>query len=270
MQELMDAFNDPLQQQQQQMSDSPLISSAVRRNTRQNMSIPASSEENFSPPGSLRRSKRASSVPASISVSQTTPVKTVTRSSTSFQYANVEKSPFTIKHVQRMLQSLPIDVAKLSGFFDRRTSRAPTLEFLKEIKRNSKTKEYNANKLLNIGSNFCIQRCIGEGAFASVYLVDIADTWEISDSTFAMKIQQPPVYWEFYIAQQIQQRIQPSMQAKFASFRSIYVFSDASFSLMEYLQQGSLLDVINAYKKKGSKNGRNVSNLLHNRNSQNR
>jgi len=33
----------------------------------------------------------------------------------------------------------------------------------------------------------------------------------------------------------------------------MHVYEDASFAIMEYIQQGSLLDVINAYKQKGQK-----------------
>jgi len=79
------------------------------------------------------------------------------------------------------------------------------------------------------------------------------DTWSWGENIFALKVQSPPCIWEYYIAYQLEQRIPLTLKPKFPKIYSQHVYQKASYLLMEYSDQGTLQDLINASKVNGRK-----------------
>ncbi|CEG74264.1 hypothetical protein RMATCC62417_09502 [Rhizopus microsporus] len=80
---------------------------------------------------------------------------------------------------------------------------------------------------------------LGEGGMAQVYLV------QHNQKFYALKVQQPPCPWEYYIHHQMRQRrisglcLLPIVQ--------YYYYNDTSFLLMPYVRHGTLLEAYNQY-----------------------
>jgi hypothetical protein len=83
---------------------------------------------------------------------------------------------------------------------------------IQQQKSGNKRKSLNSEKLLELERyTLEVDKCVGSGGFANVFLVHNIDTWDLSTPNFALKVQSPPCSWEFYICNQIQQRIPNSM-----------------------------------------------------------
>jgi hypothetical protein len=100
---------------------------------------------------------------------------------------------------------------------------------------------------------FTINGSLGEGAYAFVAAATSSDYQE----TIALKIQCPPCPWEFYVADQIQQRLNQSAYAKrFIAPTGMYLYDNASLLLMPSAVFGNsspatLQDLINFYRSQG-------------------
>lgn len=86
-----------------------------------------------------------------------------------------------------------------------------------------------------------IVKKLGEGGFASVYLVQ-----DLSQQRcfYALKIQQPPHPWEFFILSQLQP-LEDFILPVFACQH----YADATFLFMQHLPYGTLLDFFNRYRR---------------------
>ena len=104
---------------------------------------------------------------------------------------------------------------------------------------------------------FCVLRRLSEGSSASVFVVADVSPADVpcdrSSAFFALKVQRPPCPWEFYIGRQLSHRL-PTAIAKrstssfFGCVDSVYIFEDESCLLTQYGDQGTLNDVIYAFR----------------------
>ncbi|KAL9125218.1 MAG: hypothetical protein Q9217_005536, partial [Psora testacea] len=99
---------------------------------------------------------------------------------------------------------------------------------------------------------FTIRRELGQGAFAPVYLAEekSTDPDDESNCLVAIKCEHPPTPWEFHIMTLLHMRLPPSHRssASFLRPRSFHLFNDEAYLLEEYLDQGTLLDLVNTAK----------------------
>ncbi len=110
--------------------------------------------------------------------------------------------------------------------------------------------------------NYTIKRELGKGAFAPVYLAEVSevatdienpDDHEASPSQLlAIKCEDPPTPWEFYIMSTLHSRLSsspnPNRPATLPSLckpTALHLFHDEAYLLETYLDQGTLLDLIN-------------------------
>lgn len=101
------------------------------------------------------------------------------------------------------------------------------------------------NKILNLGGiKYHIKGCSGEGAFAQVFRAHIDGC---TDDTVALKIQRPACPWEFYMYRQLDERILTDERSSFGSAWKVHLYSDCSILVCDYLEHGTLQDVINSY-----------------------
>ena len=119
--------------------------------------------------------------------------------------------------------------------------------------------------LLNLDGaerQLAIRREIGSGAFAPVYLAEHAD--DESEESFdtacldgglrrrqeAIKMEHPPSPWEFYITRAVKRRLGVSRAAdSIIDAYEMHLFQDEGFLIEEYRDQGTLLNLINAFTR---------------------
>ena len=111
---------------------------------------------------------------------------------------------------------------------------------------------------------YTIKRELGKGAFAPVYLVEstpVEDDDEEENrppqmgkgkfgikrrSLEALKMEDPPTPWEFYIMRQAKRRLGVSRAAdSIVTAHEMHVFKDECFLVEEFRDQGTLLDLVN-------------------------
>jgi checkpoint serine/threonine-protein kinase len=129
---------------------------------------------------------------------------------------------------------------------------------------------------------YAIKRELGKGAFAPVYLVDSQDLDDADvdagvaqptsssnnnnnnhghnkrSSLEAIKTEDPPSAWEFYILRLLRQRLGPmsrTMQSIILA-HECHVFADECYLVLEYRHQGTLLDLVNSIKDENRKGGK--------------
>lgn len=99
--------------------------------------------------------------------------------------------------------------------------------------------------------SFTMKRELGKGAFAPVYLVEEEGASQLdTNKLLAMKCEHPPTSWEFYIMSLLQSRLPPPERASPSLLRprALHLFADEAYLLEDYLDQGTLLDLVNLAK----------------------
>ncbi|KFP09609.1 Mitotic checkpoint serine/threonine-protein kinase BUB1, partial [Egretta garzetta] len=99
-------------------------------------------------------------------------------------------------------------------------------------------------------SSFHVDCLVGEGAFAQVYQASILDASNPrNNQKVIFKVQKPANPWEFYIATQLVERLNPSVRHLYIHFYSAHFFQNGSILVGELYNYGTLLNAINIYKK---------------------
>ncbi|KFP78226.1 Mitotic checkpoint serine/threonine-protein kinase BUB1, partial [Apaloderma vittatum] len=105
-------------------------------------------------------------------------------------------------------------------------------------------------ELLLGSSSFHLDCLVGEGAFARVYQASILDASNPrNNQKVVFKVQKPANPWEFYIATQLVERLDPSIHHLYIHFYSAHFFQNGSILVGELHNYGTLLNAINIYKK---------------------
>uniref|UniRef100_A0A8C8AIU3 BUB1 mitotic checkpoint serine/threonine kinase n=1 Tax=Otus sunia TaxID=257818 RepID=A0A8C8AIU3_9STRI len=104
---------------------------------------------------------------------------------------------------------------------------------------------------LSLGSSsFHVDCLVGEGAFAQVYQASVLDASNPrNNQKVIFKVQKPANPWEFYIATQLVERLNPSIHHLYIHFYSAHFFQNGSILVGELYNYGTLLNAINIYKK---------------------
>ncbi|KAF6215051.1 hypothetical protein GE061_009800 [Apolygus lucorum] len=84
---------------------------------------------------------------------------------------------------------------------------------------------------------------LGKGAYARVVRASC------ENSNVALKIEKPACKWEYYIAKEIQRRVDTKTLSGFMDIKTAYIFSNGSILVTEWAKHGSLLNIINLYKQ---------------------
>lgn len=123
---------------------------------------------------------------------------------------------------------------------------------------------------------YVLKRELGAGAFAPVYLVENAASSSDDEdeqpimgkgafSSFtrksleALKMEDPPSAWEFYIMRQAKRRLGVSRAAEsIIDVYEMHLYSDECYLIEEFRDQGTLLDVINIARAEPSAAGPGV------------
>ncbi|AOA62485.1 Checkpoint serine/threonine-protein kinase [Komagataella phaffii CBS 7435] len=110
----------------------------------------------------------------------------------------------------------------------------------------------NKNTMFQFGEKmYCITKLLGEGGYATVFLAE-SDLGEL----VAIKVQNPVSLWEFYVFKTIENRLaslnpNDKLVKSFVLCQSFQVYQDETYLIMDYLNQDTLLEVINVYRSLG-------------------
>lgn len=96
---------------------------------------------------------------------------------------------------------------------------------------------------------YTIKRELGKGAFAPVYLATEEDATSSHEKLLAIKCEHPPTLWEFHIMSLFQTRLSTSRACtSLLKPHGLHLFADEAYLLETYLDQGTLLDLVNLAK----------------------
>ncbi|KAL6714595.1 protein kinase [Lecanora helva] len=167
-----------------------------------------------------------------------------------------------------ILDAIDPPLSSYPGYHDYRpltSNRAPEIrKYIKALSKPKSASDKTSNSLSmppslrfpkHPSKTYTIKRELGKGAFAPVYLASEEDA--ISDSPehlIAIKCEDPPTPWEFHIMTLLQSRLadhhHPSSSITSSLLRphSLHLYSDEAYLLETYLDQGTLLDLVNLAK----------------------
>ncbi|CAB4255288.1 similar to Saccharomyces cerevisiae YJL013C MAD3 Subunit of the spindle- assembly checkpoint complex, which delays anaphase onset in cells with defects in mitotic spindle assembly [Maudiozyma barnettii] len=92
------------------------------------------------------------------------------------------------------------------------------------------------------GDLYCIRSELGQGGYAIVYLAESS-----TGNLKALKIERPASVWEYYIMKQIETRLSGQQILKsIIHVDSLHYFLDESYLVLNYANQGTVLDLINS------------------------
>lgn len=106
----------------------------------------------------------------------------------------------------------------------------------------------------NPNQTYTIKRELGKGAFAPVYLAQTSSEDNTEDhlsSQIAIKCEEPPTPWEFYIMSTLHTRlcpVHPRAATSILEPYALHLFADEAYLLENYRDQGTLLDLVNSAK----------------------
>ncbi|KAK5663444.1 hypothetical protein OQA88_3873 [Cercophora sp. LCS_1] len=193
-----------------------------------------------------------------------------------------------------ILANMHPPLASYSGFYDHRAERhgagAEIRKYAKLVGKGSR--HSSTEKTLSLGSPvviefpdtetvYTLRKELGAGAFAPVYLVENSHPSPEDDDapcddenapvammgrgTFAaphnvrrereaLKMEQPPTPWEFYMMRLAHTRLGPQHRAvaSLSPALEMHLYQDEGFLLLPYFQHGTLLDVVNLFRAEPS------------------
>lgn len=164
-----------------------------------------------------------------------------------------------------ILESVKPPLMSFSGYHDYRPlniNKGPAMrKFIKALSKPRSGSDRTTASILtppllrfpsSLSKAYSIKRELGKGAFAPVYLAEEeGDNTEPNvNNLVAIKCEQPPTPWEFYVMSTLHMRLSPSHRASTSLLRSqaIHLFQDEAYLLESYLDQGTLLDLVNIAK----------------------
>ncbi|KAI9824883.1 MAG: hypothetical protein M1832_001488 [Thelocarpon impressellum] len=179
----------------------------------------------------------------------------------------------------QILENLQPPLASYDGYFDRKTQSygkgGEIRKFGKAVAKMSKNSGDRTSTNISTppvlhfeGADraYTVKRELGKGAFAPVYLVEgTSDETEAEDEEQAimgkgkfglsrqkleaLKMEDSPTPWEFYIMRQAKRRLGVSRAAdSIIHAYEMHLFADECYLVEEYHDQGTLLDLVNIAK----------------------
>ena len=131
--------------------------------------------------------------------------------------------------------------------------------FEKSLGRDGSGPNHTVSSLRMASGHFFMERKLGEGGYGKVFLaVDLMKDDDIETdldtvNQVAIKIETPASVWESYIIFRIQSHLSNTHQSKrFPQLISASIYSDVSFLVIDYYEQGSLLAALNVYRQQNT------------------
>jgi checkpoint serine/threonine-protein kinase len=186
-----------------------------------------------------------------------------------------------------IFQNLQPPLSKYDGYFDHaKETSGRRAEIEKYSNAVAKMKKSNSDKTVTMSipptlrldgadKTYSIKKCLGKGAFGAAYLVETIDNNSTEEQDTeqpsqmgkgqfglhprsrtleAIKMEDEPNAWEFYIIRTAHRRLGLSRAAdSIVHAYEMHLFRDESFLVEEYRDQGTLLGLINIHKEDAAK-----------------
>ncbi|XP_069707139.1 mitotic checkpoint serine/threonine-protein kinase BUB1 [Phaenicophaeus curvirostris] len=157
------------------------------------------------------------------------------RTALSVRPAVLVENPWDKELICKFLSELPKPLHTYANYFEWR-STLPSIRLKADLPLGS--------------TSFHVDCLVGEGAFAQVYQASFLDANNSKNNQKVIfKVQKPANPWEFYIATQLAERLNPSICHLYTHFYSAHFFQNGSILVGELHNYGTLLNTINIYKK---------------------
>ncbi|KAJ6788190.1 hypothetical protein PWT90_06053 [Aphanocladium album] len=187
---------------------------------------------------------------------------------------------------KEILANIQPPLSSYAGFYDRRqehSERSGAIrKFIKALssKPGKSSSERGASlppqvilDFANVDASYTLKRELGAGAFAPVYLVSNSNPEEpagdenavavMGKGAFAvskrarleaLKMEQPPSPWEFYMMRLSHSRLGPQhrVAASLSYAHELHLYRDEAFLFLPYHPNGTLLDVVNHFRSESS------------------
>ncbi|XP_046394781.1 uncharacterized protein LOC124162323 [Ischnura elegans] len=149
---------------------------------------------------------------------------------------NIALDPFEPNQIQHFLDELPVPVSSRIGYYC-------VQQKFPIIKTNS---DFHLRKEARDGGHLLnTLKVIGQGSYAKIYK-GYSTKWK---KMVALKVQKPACPWEFYISNEINSRVTDHlMKNSFMNVKEACIFNDGSVLISDYMEHGTLLDIINLFK----------------------
>ncbi|KAK4152422.1 Enolase, C-terminal TIM barrel domain-containing protein [Chaetomidium leptoderma] len=181
-----------------------------------------------------------------------------------------------------ILANIHPPLSSYDGFYDHRDERSEKgAEIRKFAKAAGKGSRNSTDKTGNLGSavvlefpdtksQYTIRKELGAGAFAPVYLVEnscdengpvammgrgaFASTHNHRHEREALKMEDPPTPWEFYMMRLAHTRLGPQHRAtaSLSPALEMHLYQDEGFLFLPFHPNGTLLDVVNLFRGEAS------------------
>ncbi|KAJ8098356.1 Mad3/BUB1 homology region 1-domain-containing protein [Lipomyces tetrasporus] len=168
-----------------------------------------------------------------------------------------------------ILDNVDPSLHSFRGYYHHNQRRLGRSEALKRSIKNKKNNSSSEDPDIDLGGSvYRLRRELGEGAFAPVYLFERIEPDEniLADRRSglrAIKMEHPPSAWEFYIMKEIERRLSVDvilseklrMRALDSVIRAreLHMFGDTSCLILDYNDQGTILDLVNLVKAESVK-----------------
>ena len=161
-------------------------------------------------------------------------------------------NPMDMSIHQQIFESLRPAIDTYEGFTNSETQdfkQVPEIErFIAKMSRKEGGVTQNLEMRIQLGGiEYSIRKKLGQGAFAPVFLAEASTTGDLR----AIKVEKnPPRKWEFYLMRQAKRRLGVSRAGvSMIDVIGLHLFRDESYLILEYRDQGTILDLVNAAKK---------------------
>lgn len=172
---------------------------------------------------------------------------------------------FKIAQCEAVLAQIASAIPNLNLRLDE-TAGNKVRAFEKSLGRDGSGPNHTVSSLRMASGHFFMEKKLGEGGYGKVFLaVDLMKDDDLNEdqncdttadvNQVAIKIETPASVWESYIIFRIQSQINnPAQQLShysrhFPRLISASIYSDASFLVIDYYEQGSLLGALNVYRQ---------------------
>lgn len=170
--------------------------------------------------------------------------------------------PLAPEVIEDILNNGSAPLGGMKGFRDHRHQPCAKLDGLQRVAR-SRRKSTSANSSRSSSVHeeaawqlelhkdaFSVREKLGEGGFGAVFRVaELLDSLAGDDdddiAQTALKVESPPNLWEFHILNSLHSRLPERTRMSIIKAQRLYAFKDESYLLLDYCDQGSLLDAVN-------------------------
>ncbi|KAL3236642.1 protein kinase BUB1 [Nakaseomyces bracarensis] len=162
--------------------------------------------------------------------------------------SRIIEHPTSRKFRQDLLSQIqpPLSMYKTFFYYDQKIRMSTHLKRMHKASKIENKKQILEFKKAD--DLYCIVGELGQGGYATVYLAE-SDKGEIR----ALKVESPSSKWEYYILKQIEKRLAGhEVIRSIISAYSLHFFLDESYLVLNFANQGTILDLVNYYREKTS------------------